>query len=111
MKKAELIARVAKKTGSSEALTGSVVDATLNEIRGLLGRGGSISFTGFGSFGVAKRAKRKGRNPQTGHEMVIPASKVARFHAGKGLKEAIGGRARPDFPIPNPPRPKPPKYK
>jgi DNA-binding protein HU-beta len=94
MTKAELIAKVAKKTNSSQALTGSVVDATLNEIRGLLGKGGSISFTGFGSFGVTKRAKRKGRNPQTGHEMVIPASKVARFRPGKGLKEAVGGKKR-----------------
>ncbi|MBI4084198.1 MAG: HU family DNA-binding protein [Candidatus Lambdaproteobacteria bacterium] len=94
MTKAELIAKVAKKTNSSQALTGSVVDATLNEIRGLLGKGGSISFTGFGSFGVAKRAKRKGRNPQTGQEMVIPASKVARFRPGKGLKEAVGGKKR-----------------
>jgi len=94
MTKAELIAKVAKKTGSSQALTGGVIDATLTEIRGLLGKGGSISFTGFGSFSVARRAKRKGRNPQTGQEMVIPASKVARFRPGKGLKDAVGGKRR-----------------
>ena len=94
MTKAELIAKVAKKTGSSQAMTGGVIDATLAEIRGLLGEGGSISFTGFGSFSVAKRAKRKGRNPQTGQEMVIPASKVARFRPGKGLKDAVSGKRR-----------------
>ncbi len=66
MTKADLIAQVAKKTKISQALAGRVVDAALGEIRTLLGKGGSISFTGFGSFSVTKRAKRKGRNPQTG---------------------------------------------
>lgn len=94
MTKAELMAKVAKKTNLSQAQTAKVLDATLGEIRSLLGKGGSISFTGFGSFSVARRAKRKGRNPQTGREMTIPASKVARFRPGKGLKEAVGGKRR-----------------
>ncbi len=94
MTKAELIQKVAKKTNSSQAMTGNVIDTTLNEIRMLLSKGGSISFTSFGSFSVAKRAKRKGRNPQTGKEMTIPASKVARFRPGKGLREAVGGKKR-----------------
>lgn len=89
MTKAELITKVAKKTGSSQALTGKVIDSSLEEIRNLLSKGGAIALTGFGSFGVSSRAKRKGRNPQTGAEMVIPASKVARFRPGKALKEAI----------------------
>ena len=92
MTKAELIAKVAKKSGSSQALTGKVLDTALDEVKSLLSKGGSISFTGFGSFAVAKRAKRKGRNPQTGKEMVIPASKVARFRPGKGLRDAVGGK-------------------
>lgn len=92
MTKAELIAKVAKKSGSSQALTGKVLDTALDEVKGLLSKGGSISFTGFGSFAVAKRAKRKGRNPQTGKEMLIPASKVARFRPGKGLRDAVGGK-------------------
>ncbi len=94
MTKAELIAKVAKKTSCSQVLTGGVIDAALGEIRGLLAKGGAISFTGFGSFTVAKRAKRKGRNPQTGQEMTIAASKVARFRPGKGLKDAVGGKRR-----------------
>ncbi len=94
MTKADLIQKVAKKTNTSQAMTGNVIDMTLNEIRTLLGKGGSISFTGFGSFSVAKRAKRKGRNPQTGKEMTIPASKVARFRPGKGLREAVGGKKK-----------------
>ncbi len=94
MTKADLLQKVAKKTKTSQAQAGKVLDTTLDEIRGLLGKGGSISFTGFGSFSVAKRARRKGRNPQTGKEMTIAASKVARFRPGKGLKEAVGGKKR-----------------
>ncbi len=94
MTKADLLQKVAKKTKMSQAQAGKVLDTTLDEIRSLLGKGGSISFTGFGSFSVAKRARRKGRNPQTGKEMIIAASKVARFRPGKGLKEAVGGKKR-----------------
>ena len=94
MTKADLIQRVAKKTNSNQAMTAKVIDSTLGEIRSLLGKGGTISFTGFGSFSVSKRAKRKGRNPQTGKEMTIPASKVARFRAGKALREAVSGKRK-----------------
>lgn len=94
MTKAELLQKVAKKTNLSQAQTSKVLDATLKEISGLLAKGGSISFTGFGSFATAKRAKRKGRNPQTGREMVIPASKVARFRPGKALKESVSGKRK-----------------
>ena len=94
MTKADLIQKVAKKTNSNQAMTGKVIDSTLAEIRSLLGKGGTISFTGFGSFSVSKRARRKGRNPQTGKEMIIPASKVARFRAGKALREAVSGKKR-----------------
>ncbi len=94
MTKADLITRVAKRTKTSQAMANRVVDAALGEIRTLLGKGGSISFTGFGSFSVTKRAKRKGRNPQTGKEMTIAATKVARFRPGKGLQEAVSGKKR-----------------
>ena len=94
MTKADLLAKVAKKTNLSQAQTARVLDATLNEIRILLGKSGSISFTGFGSFSVSKRARRKGRNPQTGKDMVIPASKVARFRPGKALKETVSGKKK-----------------
>ena len=94
MTKADLLQKVAKKTNVSQAQVGKVLDASLNEIRILLSKGGSISFTGFGSFSVTKRAKRKGRNPQTGREMTIPASKVARFRPGKGLRESVSGKKK-----------------
>ena len=92
MTKAELVAKVAKRTGASQATTANTIDGSLGEIRDLLKKGGSISFTGFGSFGVAKRAKRRGRNPQTGREMIIPAQKVAKFRAGKALRAAVNGK-------------------
>ena len=92
MTKADLIQKVAKKTGASQAMTGKLIDTALDEVRALLSKGDSISFTGFGSFLVTKRAKRKGRNPQTGKEMTIPASKVARFRPGKTLKQSVAGR-------------------
>lgn len=94
MTKAELVARVAKKTKASQAQTGRMIDAAFGEVRALLGKGDSIAFTGFGSFSVVKRAKRKGRNPRTGKEMTINATKAARFRPGKGLKEAILGKKK-----------------
>jgi DNA-binding protein HU-beta len=94
MTKAEMLQKVAKRTSLSQAQTAKVLDATLGEIRALLGKGGAISFTGFGSFATSKRSKRKGRNPQTGKEMIIPASRVARFRAGKALKEAVSGKKK-----------------
>ena len=57
--------------------------------REALASGESVTFTGFGSFKVVERAARKGRNPRTGKEITIPASKVAKFTPGKGLKDAI----------------------
>lgn len=92
MTKAELVAKVAKSANASQAMTANIIDSTLVEIKTLLSKGGNISFTGFGSFSVSKRAKRKGRNPQTGKEMIIAATKVARFRPGKGLKDSVAGR-------------------
>jgi len=54
-----------------------------------LGKGGSVSLVGFGTFKVAERKARKGRNPQTGEEIYIAASKVPKFVAAKALKEAV----------------------
>lgn len=94
MTKAELVQRVAKKNKQTKALTNRVIDTSIEELHKLLEKGGSISFTGFGSLGIAKRAKRKGRNPRTGAELNIPATKVVRFKAGKGLSEAISGKKK-----------------
>ncbi len=93
MTKADLIQKVAKKSHCSQVQSSRVIDAALDEISTMLGQGGSISFTGFGSFSVTRRASRKGRNPQTGQVMTIAATRVARFRPGKGLRQAVNGRA------------------
>jgi DNA-binding protein HU-beta len=89
MTKAEFIAKVSKKVKLSKAQTGKILDATLDEVEGLLKKGDSISFTGFGTFSVSKRKARRGRHPRTGNPMNIPASRVPRFRAGKFLKSAV----------------------
>ena len=92
MTKAELINSVAGKTGESQAVTGKVLESVLDQVTSVLSQGGAITFTGFGSFSVSHRAQRQGRNPQTGQAMTIPASRVARFKPGKGLKDSLAGR-------------------
>jgi nucleoid DNA-binding protein len=64
------------------------VDCVLSNITKTLEKGGSVTLVGFGTFKVAERKARKGRNPQTGEEINIAASKVPIFVSGKALKEA-----------------------
>ncbi|MDH5751255.1 MAG: HU family DNA-binding protein [Deltaproteobacteria bacterium] len=90
MTKAELIRKVARKTGASQALTGRVLDSAFQEMQSLLLKGDSIALTGFGSFSISKRNSRRGYNPQTGREMTIPARRSVRFKTGKALREALG---------------------
>ncbi len=89
MTKADFIQSVSKKVKLSKAQTARIVDATLDEVTGLLKKGDSIAFTGFGTFLVTKRKARKGRNPRTGATMNIPATSVPRFRPGKNLRSAI----------------------
>ena len=65
------------------------MDCVLSSITKALGKGDSVSLIGFGTFKVAERKARKGRNPQTGEEIDIAASKVPKFAAEKALKEAV----------------------
>ena len=89
MTKAELIAEIAKKSGLTKADTGRSLDAFIEVAKKTLKKEGGIALAGFGSFVVSKRKARKGRNPQTGEEINIKASKVVRFRAGKALKERL----------------------
>jgi DNA-binding protein HU-beta len=89
MTKAEFVAKVSKRIKLSKAQTGRIVDAALEEVEGLLKKGDSISFTGFGTFFVTKRKARRGRHPRTGKPMTIPSARVPRFRAGKFLKSAV----------------------
>ena len=90
MTKAELVEKIyAKTNGLTKAKAEEALNAVVDSLREALAAGESVVFTGFGSFKVVERASRKGRNPRTGKAITIPASKVAKFTAGKGLKDAI----------------------
>lgn len=89
MNKEELVAAIAKKAGLSKKDAESSLKAAIEAIKDALKKGNKVTLTGFGTFMVAKRAARKGVNPQTGAEIKIPARTVPRFKAGKGLKDAV----------------------
>lgn len=87
--KAELIDSVASKTGITKKEATAAVDAVFSAIQDKLADGEKVQLIGFGNFEVRERAARKGRNPQTGAEIQIPASKVPAFKPGKALKDAV----------------------
>jgi DNA-binding protein HU-beta len=87
MNKGELIAAVAKDLDISKALAEGATNSVLNNIKKNTKKG--VQLIGFGTFTVGKRKARKGRNPQTGEEIKIKASKTVRFKAGKAFKDAI----------------------
>ncbi len=89
MNKNELVAAVAEAADLSKRDAGSAVDATLAAIESAMAKGEEVRLVGFGTFLVAKRAASKGRNPQTGAEIDIPASNQPKFKAGKALKDAV----------------------
>jgi DNA-binding protein HU-beta len=89
MTKAELVAKIAEKNGTSKAQAEASMNAILEVIQGELAAGNKLTLTGFGTFSVSERKARTGRNPRTGKEIKIPACKVAQFKPGKVLKEAV----------------------
>lgn len=89
MNKAELVAEVAKEANISKEAATVAVDATFNNITSALRRGDTVRIVGFGNFQVASRKASTGRNPRTGEEIQIPASKVPKFRAGKALKDSV----------------------
>ena len=89
MNKAELIATVADKTGASKAQVEKVMGALVETIIAEVKAGNDISLTGLGTFSLAERAARKGRNPQTGEPIDIPESRSMKFKAGKPVKDAL----------------------
>lgn len=89
MNKNDLVATVADGTALSKADSERAVNAVFDAITASLTKSEEVRLVGFGTFSVAQRKASKGRNPQTGQPMDIPASTQAKFKAGKGLKEAI----------------------
>ncbi|MGI9434049.1 MAG: HU family DNA-binding protein [Geminicoccaceae bacterium] len=82
---------VADKTDITKADASKVISALFDSIQDTLREGNKVAIPGFGTFEVADRPARQGRNPQTGATIDIAASKAAKFKAGKGLKEALNG--------------------
>ena len=89
MNKAELTARVARDTRITKVQAARVIDSLLDHITRTLKKGERTSLVGFGTFTIARRKARTGRNPQTGSPIQIPARRVVRFTSGKMLKSEI----------------------
>ena len=87
--KSALVDKVAEAAGVSKKDTKAVVDALISTVIEEVKKDAEIRLISFGTFKKAQRAARKGRNPQTGAEMIIPACKVPSFKAGKALKAAV----------------------
>ena len=89
MNKAELVAAMAAKTQLSKKDSEKALRAFTDIVAEQLKKGNKVQLVGFGTFEVAKRAAREGRNPQTGKPMKIAASKAPKFKAGRGLKDIV----------------------
>jgi len=89
MNKSELVEAMATAAGISKAQADKALTGALDAITDALAKGDKVTLIGFGTFSVAERAARQGRNPQTGKTITIAARKVARFKAGSKLAEAV----------------------
>lgn len=89
MNKADLVSKIAEQTGMTKKDAEKFVGAFFNTVEGALKAGDKVQLIGFGTFEVRERGARKGRNPQTGEEIEIPAARVPAFKPGKALKDAV----------------------
>ena len=89
MNKSELVEAMAAAAGISKAQADKALTGALDAITDALAKGDKVTLVGFGTFSVAERAARQGRNPQTGKTITIAARKVARFKPGSKLAEAV----------------------
>lgn len=89
MNKNDLVAQVAEGAALSKSDSARAVEAVFDCIATALKKGQEVRLVGFGTFSVTNRKASKGRNPQTGEPIDIPASRQPKFRAGKGLKDAM----------------------
>ena len=89
MNRRQLVMEMVEKSQISKENNEKVLDAIIEVIKEELATGGKVKLLGFGTFEVSERAERKGRNPQTGVEIELPASRSPKFRAGKELKAAL----------------------
>ena len=92
MNKADLIDSVSNSSGLPKSKVDEVIGATIDCIIKSVTKGDNVQLVGFGTFGSGKRAARMGRNPRTGEEIKIPASKTVKFTAGKAFKDSVNKR-------------------
>ena len=92
MNKTELVDAMATKAGISKKAAEEALKAFTDAVAEELKKGGKVQLVGFGTFEVAERAAREGRNPQSGEVMKIAASKAPKFKAGKALKDMVNGK-------------------
>ena len=89
MNKSELIEKIAQTADISKTKAEEALNATIEAVTTALKKGDEVKLIGFGTFKVSNRAATTGRNPRTGEAIKIPASKQAKFVAGKALKDAV----------------------
>lgn len=89
MNKSDLIDNIAERADISKSAAGDALEAVLDGITGALASGQSVTLVGFGTFSRTRREAREGRNPRTGETIQIAASNLAKFKAGKALKDAL----------------------
>jgi DNA-binding protein HU-beta len=87
--KADLVAIVARASGDSKVSAERAVDAFVSSVRAALHRRERVTLSGFGTFVVARRAARNGRNPRTGREITIPSARVPKFRPSRVLKASL----------------------
>lgn len=92
MNKLELVAKIAEDANLTKKEAEAALNAFIGAVETALKKGKKVQLVGFGSFEVKSRRARKGRNPQTKEEIVIPASKAIAFKAGKPLKDLVNKR-------------------
>lgn len=89
MNKGQLISKIAEDAGLTKAQATAALEAVIDGVTGTLKAGDKLTLIGFGTFSISARAARKGRNPQTGKEINIPAKNIVKFKAGKDLSDKV----------------------
>ena len=89
MTKAEMVTKIAEKAGIAKTAAEKALNGFISAVAGALAAEEKVTLVGFGTFDIAKRAKREGRNPRTGKAITIPATKVVRFKAGNKLRDSV----------------------
>jgi DNA-binding protein HU-beta len=92
MNKAEIIEKIASQADMTKASAERVLNSSIEQIIKSVTKGEDVQLIGFGTFKSGKRAARIGRNPRTGAELKIPATKTVKFSAGKAFKDAVNKR-------------------